>query len=30
MGEDDFSGKPYLILEGTDAKVHYVLTNDFR
>jgi hypothetical protein len=23
-GEDDFSGKPYLILEGTDAKVHYV------
>jgi hypothetical protein len=23
-GEDDFSGKPYLILEGTDAKLHYV------
>jgi hypothetical protein len=23
-GEDEFSGKPYLILEGTDAKLHYV------
>jgi hypothetical protein len=23
-GEDDFSGKPYLILEGTDAELHYV------